>query len=58
MMARSEISTKRASDRIEYAETAARYEYMNLINHGVAQGLTDDEIRRIAQAFNIKQSIF
>lgn len=31
-MARSDQSVKRAADRIEYAETAARYEYFNLRN--------------------------
>jgi len=29
VMARSDISVKRAVDRIEYAETAANYEYMD-----------------------------
>ena len=27
VMARSDVSVKRAADRIEYAETAAKYEY-------------------------------
>src|SRR5215217_4124485 len=30
VMARAEVSVKRAADRIEYAETAAKYEYLNL----------------------------
>jgi len=33
-MARSDISVKRAVDRIEYAETAANYEYMDLLIGG------------------------
>src|SRR5512136_2189538 len=30
VMARSDVSVKRAVDRVEYAETAAKYEYLNL----------------------------
>jgi rhamnulose-1-phosphate aldolase len=58
VMARSDQSVKRAADRIEYAETGARYEYMNLVNHEIAEGLTVDEIHSICQAFNVQQSIF
>jgi rhamnulose-1-phosphate aldolase len=57
-MARSDQSVKRAADRIEYAETGARYEYLNLVNHKVAEGLTVDEIRSICRAFNVQQNIF
>jgi rhamnulose-1-phosphate aldolase len=57
-MARSDLSVKRAADRIEYAETAARYEYMNLANGEMASGLSHEEIRQICQAFNIQQTIF
>jgi len=58
VMARSDTSVKRAADRIEYAETAARYEYMNLVNGELATGLSLEEIRAICAAFNVKQSIF
>ena len=58
MMARSDQSVKRAVDRIEYAETAAHYEYLNLVNHEQAEGLSADEIRTIAQSLNIQQTIF
>ncbi|OQA40786.1 MAG: Rhamnulose-1-phosphate aldolase [Chloroflexi bacterium ADurb.Bin325] len=58
VMARSDQSVKRASDRIEYAETGARYEYMNLVNGEQAEGLSDDEMRTICRAFNVQQSIF
>ncbi len=40
VMARSDISVTRAVDRIEYAETAARFEYMDLVGGGRAEGLT------------------
>lgn len=57
-IARSDISVKRAADRIEYAETSARYEYMNLMNREMAEGLTVEEIRAICAAFNVQQGIF
>ena len=40
VMARSNQSVTRAVDRIEYAETAARYEYMDLLAGGRGEGLT------------------
>jgi rhamnulose-1-phosphate aldolase len=58
VIARSDQSVKRAADRIEYAETGARYEYLNLTNHGLADGLTDDELRRIAEKFGVEQDYF
>lgn len=58
VMARSDISVKRAADRIEYAEAAARYEYINLSAGEIAEGLTIEEIREICTTFNVKQNIF
>ncbi len=58
VVARSDVSVKRASDRIEYAETGARYEYMNLMANEPGEGLAPEEIRAICQALNLKQSIF
>jgi rhamnulose-1-phosphate aldolase len=58
VMARSDVSVKRASDRIEYAETGARYEHMNLTTGEQAEGLAPEEIRLICQALNVSQSIF
>jgi rhamnulose-1-phosphate aldolase len=58
VMSRSDTSVKRASDRIEYVETAARYECMNLSRGEQATGLTDAEIRAICEAFKIRQDIF
>lgn len=58
VMARSEISVKRAADKVEYAETAARYEYLNLCADEPADGLTAEEIRAICAAFDVKQEIF
>lgn len=57
-MARSDVSVKRAADRIEYAETAARYEYLNLVAGEPADGLSVTEIHEICQAFGVVQNIF
>jgi rhamnulose-1-phosphate aldolase len=58
VMARSDVSVKRAVDRVEYAETAAKYEYLNLCAGEIAEGLTVEEIRAICRTFQVPQSIF
>ena len=58
VMARSDVSVKRAADRVEYAETAAKYEYLNLGVREIGEGLSAEEIRAICSAFNIQQNIF
>jgi rhamnulose-1-phosphate aldolase len=58
VMARSDISVKRAADRVEYAETAAKYEYLNLGAGEIGEGLSADEIRAICKTFNVQQNIF
>ncbi len=58
VVARSDISIKRATDRIEYAEAAAHYEYLDLANNNMADGLSDEEIQAICQAWSIQQNIF
>jgi rhamnulose-1-phosphate aldolase len=58
VVARSELSVKRATDRIEYAETAAHYEYMNLVNNSMADGLSTEEIQEICRRLEVRQSIF
>ncbi len=57
VMARSDVSATRAADRVEYAETAARYEYMDLVNHGRAEGLTRDELRAVVEAFHVETEL-
>jgi len=58
VIARSDRSVKRAVDRIEYAETAARYECLNLTNGEAGQGLSDEELRALCRAFGIIQHLF
>jgi rhamnulose-1-phosphate aldolase len=57
VMARSDISVTRAADRIEYAETAAMYEYMNLVNHGAGEGLSEEELREVVRAFGVDTTL-
>jgi rhamnulose-1-phosphate aldolase len=57
-MARSDVSVNRAVDRVEYAEVAAKYEYFNLCDGEIAEGLTAEELRGICQAFDVRQSVF
>jgi len=58
VMARSDVSVKRAADRVEYAETAAKYEYLNLSDSELGEGLSVEEICAICRTFDIKQNIF
>lgn len=53
VMARSDVSVKQAADRIEYAETAARYEYLNLAVGEMGAGLSAEELRSISRAFKL-----
>ncbi len=53
VMARSDTSVTNAVDRIEYAETGAKYEYMNLMIGGIGEGLRVDEMRAVKDAFNV-----
>lgn len=58
VMARSDVSVKRAADRVEYAETAAKYEYLNLCVGEIGEGLSLDEVRAICAKFSVQQNIY
>ena len=58
VMARSDASVKRATDRVEYAETAASYECLNLANSEQGEGLSAEQIRAVCRSFGVKQTIF
>lgn len=58
IMVRSSHSIKHAVDLVEYAETAAKYEYLNLCAGEPAEGLSAEQIRAICAAFNVQQEIF
>jgi rhamnulose-1-phosphate aldolase len=58
VVARSDASVKRAADRVEYAETAAWYECLNLGNNEQGEGLSHEEIRSICRSFGVNQTVF
>ncbi len=58
VMARSAQSLMHAVDLVEYTETAARYEYLNLAAGEPASGLSPEEIRAICAANHIEQQYF
>jgi rhamnulose-1-phosphate aldolase len=57
-IARADGSILHAVDLIEYAEAAARYEYLNLVAGEPAHGLSPEEIRSICKSAHVEQSIF
>lgn len=58
VMARSPESLLKCVDAIEYAEAAARYEYLHLLSGNRQAGLTPDEIQQISQAYGVSQTLF
>ena len=58
VMARADNSVIHALDIIEYAETAAHYEHLNLTSGGKSDGLSPEQIREICVSWNIQQKIF
>jgi rhamnulose-1-phosphate aldolase len=54
VMARSPAALIAACDLVEYAETAARYEVQDLLAGEQAEGLTDDELRRLSAKFGLQ----
>ena len=58
VMARADDSILTALDLIEYAETAAQYEYLNLSAGGLRGGLSAKQLRAISQHWNIRQKMF
>lgn len=58
VLARSDVSVKRACDIVEYVETGARYECMNLRLGEIAEGLTAAQVRAIAATLGFHQSVF
>lgn len=58
VMARADDSIFHALDLIEYAETAAHYECLNLIAGGCSEGLSPGHLRAIAESWQIRQNIY
>jgi len=55
VMARADESVFHALDLIEYAETAAHYEYLNLTADQRGEGLSPERIREISKAGQVQQ---
>lgn len=53
VMVHSDVSIKHALDRVEYAESAARYEYLNLAVGELGTGLSAEELRSIRRVFKL-----
>jgi len=58
VMARADESIFHALDLVEYVETAAHYEMLNLSTGGESAGLSPENIRAVAESWNIKQKIY
>ena len=58
VVARSGVSVMQAVDLVEYAEAAARYEYLNIAAGEPATGFATDEILAICDSLGIPQTIF
>lgn len=58
VMSCSTSSVKKATNLIEYVESAARYEYLNLSCGEIGEGLSAEEIRAICTAFHVEQHYF
>ena len=58
VMARSAVSVMRATDLVEYAEVAARYEFLDLSTAGSGDGLSVDELQAICRAHKLQQRYF
>jgi rhamnulose-1-phosphate aldolase len=55
IVTRSDQSAIQAGDLVEYAETAAHFEYLNLQLGEPTQGLSDAEIQQICHRYGIQQ---
>jgi rhamnulose-1-phosphate aldolase len=58
VMARSNTSANAAVDLIEYAETAAEYECLDLMLGSRANGLSADDLKNIAFAYQVPQRLY
>lgn len=58
VIARDSNSVLSVVDLIEMIESGAQYEYLNLINHELADGLTTEEIEASNRAKGVRHSIY
>ncbi len=58
VIVRAEGSILHALDLVEYAETAAQYEALNLYTGETSSGIEPKHLRAIAEIWNVKQKVF
>jgi rhamnulose-1-phosphate aldolase len=58
VMVRSDTSPLAAVDKIEYAETGAMYEHLNTVAGRPSEGLTNAEIKAVADAFGVATTLY
>jgi rhamnulose-1-phosphate aldolase len=58
VMARADESILHALDLLEYAEAAAHYEVLNLFTGEESSGISPENIRGVAESWNVKQKLF
>lgn len=58
VMARADESILHALDLVEYVEAAAQYEVLNLFTGEASEGLSPENIRAVAESWNIGQKIY
>ena len=58
IIVRADESILHALDLVEYIETAAHYEFMNLYTGEKGSGIPPEELRAIAEIWNVRQKVF
>ena len=58
VIVRADGSLDHALDLVEYIETAAHYEALNLYTGEKSTGIPHDQLRAIAEIWNVRQKIF
>ncbi|MEO8357049.1 MAG: class II aldolase/adducin family protein [Chloroflexota bacterium] len=58
VMSRADGSIFHALDLVEYLETAAHYEVLNLSTGEASAGISPENIRAVADSWNVKQKIY
>ncbi|WP_172121095.1 class II aldolase/adducin family protein [Actinomyces faecalis] len=58
IMVRSDDAPLAAVDKVEYAETGAMYEVRNITSGGLGEGVTDEELRAVIEAFAVQTDLF
>ena len=53
IMVRSDAGPLAAVDKVEYAETGAMYEVRNIASGELGEGVTEEELRAVVEAFQV-----